>query len=61
MGRYAGVQEQIPVVTIELPYAGIMPTPAEINNIWLDLVKWLSQNLPVSTMADENRYDTDPS
>ncbi len=61
LGRYAGVQEQIPVVTIELPYAGIMPTPAEINNIWLDLVKWLSQNLPVSTMADENRYDMDPS
>ena len=45
LGNYAGVQQQIPVVTIELPYAGIMPTPGEISSIWTDLVKWLSENI----------------
>lgn len=48
LGRYAGVQEQIPVVTIELPYAGIMPKPAEVSHIWRDLVSWLSRNIPVA-------------
>ncbi|NNE38955.1 MAG: hypothetical protein HKN08_11665, partial [Gammaproteobacteria bacterium] len=41
LGNYAGIQRQIPVVTIELPYAGIMPTPQEIADIWRDLVRWL--------------------
>jgi hypothetical protein len=45
LGNYAGIQRKIPVVTIELPYAGIMPTRKEINDIWLDMVKWLSDNI----------------
>jgi murein peptide amidase A len=53
LGNYAGVQKQIPVVTIELPYAGIMPTPAEIAHIWRDLVSWLSKNI-----IAENDVDT---
>ena len=48
LGNYAGVQRKIPVVTIELPYAGIMPTPAEISGIWTDLVRWLSENIHLS-------------
>ena len=44
LGNYAGVQKEIPVVTIELPYAGIMPTQAQIRNIWLDLVQWLKKD-----------------
>ncbi len=44
LGNYAGVQNAIPVVTIELPYAGIMPTRHEIRRIWLDLVQWLKRN-----------------
>jgi len=53
LGNYAGVQKKIPVVTIELPYAGIMPTPAEIAHIWRDLVSWLSKNI-----IAENDVDT---
>jgi hypothetical protein len=45
LGNYAGVQRKIPVVTIELPYAGIMPSPAEVSGIWTDLVRWLSENI----------------
>ncbi|MGY8815480.1 MAG: M14 family murein peptide amidase A [Gammaproteobacteria bacterium] len=45
LGNYAGLQRQIPVVTIELPYAGIMPTPTEISDIWRDLVRWLVNNI----------------
>lgn len=45
LGNYAGIQREIPVVTIELPYAGIMPTNKEINSIWRDMVKWLSDNI----------------
>lgn len=46
LGRYAGVYKQIPVVTIELPSAGIMPPIAEQKRIWLDLVSWLKTRLP---------------
>lgn len=45
LGNYAGIQREIPVVTIELPYAGIMPTPKEISSIWRDMVKWLRNNI----------------
>ena len=45
LGNYAGIQRKIPVVTIELPYAGIMPTSKEINDIWRDMVRWLSENI----------------
>ncbi len=45
LGNYAGIQMKIPVVTIELPYAGIMPKPAEVAHIWRDLVSWLSKNI----------------
>ena len=47
LGNYAGVQRKIPVVTIELPYAGIMPTAGEISGIWSDLVKWLTVNIHI--------------
>jgi len=51
LGRYAGIHKQVPVVTVELPYAGIMPKPGEINDIWLDLVQWLGKHLPARKVA----------
>ena len=45
MGNYAGTDLQIPVVTVELQSAGIMPTSDEIKRMWLDLVRWLRQQL----------------
>ena len=58
LGNYAGVQKNIPVVTIELPYAGIMPSPAEISNIWTDLVRWLTGNIPAEPPVAQ---ESDPS
>ncbi len=61
LGRYAGVLERIPVVTIELPYAGIMPKPKEISNIWLDLVSWLREHIPTDDMTLAQDQEIDPS
>ena len=44
LGNYAGMQLGIPVITLELQHAGIMPTPGEISQIWVDLVRWLIGN-----------------
>lgn len=46
LGRFAGVLMALPVVTIELPSAGIMPTPAEQTRIWNDLIRYLRLNVP---------------
>jgi len=46
LGRFAGVLMGLPVVTIELPSAGIMPSNAEQNKIWRDLVRYLRTESP---------------
>jgi len=46
LGNYAGIEQNIPVVTIELKHAGIMPSTKEISNIWVDMVSWLKKNTP---------------
>ncbi len=46
LGRFAGVHLGLPVVTIELPSAGIMPSAEEQERIWVDLVRWLKRRLP---------------
>jgi murein peptide amidase A len=63
LGNYAGIQRKIPVVTIELPYAGIMPTKSEINSIWRDMVKWLSENITEEAYNEslKNNQDAAPS
>jgi len=48
LGNYAGIQLGKPVITIELPYAGIMPTRQEVSKIWVDLVRWLKRNVKSS-------------
>jgi hypothetical protein len=60
LGNYAGVQRRIPVVTVELPYAGLMPKPAEIADIWRDLVQWLGRNVP-ARVAGQQPQETEPS
>jgi len=61
LGNYAGVQRQIPVITIELPYAGIMPTKEEISNIWRDMIKWLRINIIEKETVRKNDQDAAPS
>lgn len=46
LGNFAGKHLNIPVITVELPYAGIMPSKSEISKIWVDLVRWLKHNVP---------------
>lgn len=41
LGNYAGLDMQIPVVTLELPSAGILPEREQIRTMWRDLVAWL--------------------
>ncbi|REJ74178.1 MAG: murein peptide amidase A [Acidobacteria bacterium] len=45
LGRYAGVSRRIPVVTIELPHAGIMPSAGDQLGILGDLVDYLSEKI----------------
>jgi len=51
LGNSAGVQHRIPVVTVELPYAGIMPSHTQTVKMWTDLIHWLRQHVP----KDETR------
>ncbi|MCW9046629.1 MAG: M14 family zinc carboxypeptidase [Gammaproteobacteria bacterium] len=53
LGNYAGLQEEIPVVTIELPYAGIMPSDYEVSRIWVDMITWLRVNIPQAPTVKE--------
>lgn len=48
LGNCAGVQHRIPVITVELPHAGIMPSKRNISHMWRDLVYWLKGNIPKS-------------
>ena len=43
LGNYAGLNKRIPVVTLELPSAGIMPSDDQIDLMWVDLVNWLDR------------------
>lgn len=46
LGNYAGGDLDIPVVTVELASAGIMPSDSEISGMWIDIVRWLRQEIP---------------
>ena len=58
LGRYAGVHMGLPVVTIELPSAGIMPSEEDQRQMWLDLIAWLRDNL--SKNAPQRTAQVDP-
>ena len=45
LGNYAGIYLGVPVVTLELPHSGIMPTKLQISRLWTDLVRWLIRNV----------------
>ncbi|MDQ6951361.1 MAG: M14 family murein peptide amidase A [Mariprofundales bacterium] len=46
LGSYAGSYRHIPVITMELPYAGTMPTATQIHRIWIDLIHWIKRHIP---------------
>jgi len=41
LGNYGYHIKNIPVMTIELEHAGIMPKRREISAMWVDLVRWI--------------------
>jgi len=45
LGRYGQTVLNIPVMTIELKSAGIMPSKHQISAIWVDLISWLKKYL----------------
>lgn len=51
LGNY-GYSMNIPVITLELPSAGNMPTQVQTQRIWTDMLAWLEKNLPESHHAD---------
>ena len=45
LGHYGGVQQGMPVVTIELDHALKMPRDAEVQSMWNDLLRWMDARL----------------
>ncbi len=45
LGNYAGINRNIPVITLELPHAWEMPSEQETTRIWEDIVSWLKENI----------------
>jgi len=46
--HYVGSKINIPILTVELAYADIMPTNTEIIAIWKNILKWLNTNIESS-------------
>lgn len=59
LGNYAGIHLGIPVITLELPHAGIMPTPHQTSKLWTDLVRWLINNSAKSKAMRALRASSD--
>jgi len=52
LGNSAGIQHKIPVITVELPYAGMMPSEMQQSKMWTDLIGWLRHNVPKQETLD---------
>ena len=63
LGNFAGVDLALPVITLELPHAGIMPTRAQSQRIWTDMLTWLAAHVPgpAATWHPPLRYPDDES
>lgn len=60
LGNYAGANLGLPTITLELPSAGIMPTRAQSQRIWADMLSWLEENLPKAEPPLFQRLDDSP-
>ena len=43
LGNYGRVHKGVPVVTVELPNSTRTPLDAEMRQMWLDLLRWMSE------------------
>ena len=55
LGNYGGGALKMPVITLELASAGIMPSNQEISRMWLDLVRWLRAEVPKQRQASRQQ------
>ncbi|MGQ0698081.1 MAG: M14 family murein peptide amidase A [Panacagrimonas sp.] len=46
LGNYSGVTLGLPTITLELPNANTMPSVAQSQRVWADMLMWLEKNLP---------------
>lgn len=51
LGNYGGVHKGVPVVTVELPNAMRTPLDSETRQMWIDLLRWMSERLGPGTSA----------
>ena len=51
LGNYGGVHKGVPVVTIELPSSMRTPLDAEMRQMWMDLLRWMNERVPVPVPA----------
>ena len=45
LGNYGGLHKNIPVVTIELPHATMMPPMRDQRAMWLDMLGWMGKHI----------------
>ena len=55
LGNYAGINRNIPVITLELPHAWVMPSEAETTRLWEDIVRWLRENVNNPELKKEHK------
>lgn len=60
LGNYAGLSLGLSTITLELPHAGILPTSAQSQRIWADMLIWLEKNLPKAGAPLFRRLDDSP-
>lgn len=60
LGNYGGVHKGMPVVTIELPSAFRTPLNSEMRQMWLDLVRWMSERLLTKPENPAQRKTSSP-
>jgi len=53
LGNFAGINRDIPVITLELPHSWVMPSQAESTRIWEDIVSWLKKNIDTRDSASQ--------
>lgn len=45
LGNYGGHHKNVPVVTIELPHATLMPPLRDQRAMWVDMLGWMGRNI----------------
>ena len=58
LGNFGGIHRNIPVVTIELSHATVMPAIAEQRQIWADMLAWLARHAKSKNPADGDVLQT---